>query len=261
MHFRTYLPIFILSFTRAVWSATVSTRSQCTPFHSKFPASDVSSSENYAPFVVVSPPGSYSVDETGLQLYLKKPVGKITTKDGVNNVVADGATVNSTFTMLYGKVTFEVTAPKVAGVVTAAILIANEHDEIDVELLGGDPDHWQTNIFAPNPKDTQPLWGVFGEIEDLHPDTSIVETHNYTIDWDSERIKWDVDGSVVRTIKKSDTKINGTLHYPSHPTRIQLGIWDASNPVGTSEWAKGPIDWDSAPSRMSATFKSVTVKC
>ena len=101
MHFRIYLPIFIFSFTRAVWSATVSTRSHCTPFHSKFPASDVSSSGNYAPFVVVSPPGSYSVDETGLQLYLKKPVGKITTKDGVNNVVADGATVNSTFTMLY----------------------------------------------------------------------------------------------------------------------------------------------------------------
>lgn len=59
----------------------------------------------------------------------------------------------------------------------------------------------------------------------------------------------------------ADTKINGTLHYPSHAARVQLGIWDASNPAGTSEWAKGPIDWDSAPHKMSATFRSVSVEC
>ena len=58
-----------------------------------------------------------------------------------------------------------------------------------------------------------------------------------------------------------DTKYKGILHYPSHPARIQLGIWDASYPAGTSEWARGPIDWDQAPHRMSARFKSVTVEC
>jgi len=57
------------------------------------------------------------------------------------------------------------------------------------------------------------------------------------------------------------TQKNGALHFPSHPTRIQLGIWDASSPAGTAEWAKGPIDWSTAPARMTAYFKSVTVEC
>ena len=58
-----------------------------------------------------------------------------------------------------------------------------------------------------------------------------------------------------------DTKKKGALHYPSHPVRLQFGIWDASAPAGTSEWAHGPIDWDLAPRRMSAVFKSVEVQC
>ena len=59
----------------------------------------------------------------------------------------------------------------------------------------------------------------------------------------------------------AETEINGTMHYPSHAARVQLGIWDASNPAGTSEWARGPIDWKAAPKRISATFKSVTIEC
>lgn len=58
-----------------------------------------------------------------------------------------------------------------------------------------------------------------------------------------------------------ETNINGTVHYPSQPSRIQLGIWDASNPEGTSEWAKGPIDWQKAPSSISAAVKSLSVEC
>lgn len=54
---------------------------------------------------------------------------------------------------------------------------------------------------------------------------------------------------------------NGALHFPSHPTRISLGIWDASSPAGTAAWAKGPIDWSTAPSRISATFSKVSLEC
>jgi hypothetical protein len=31
-----------------------------------------------------------------------------------------------------------------------------------------------------------------------------------------------VDGKVVRTLKKSDTIVNGVAEYPSTPARIQL---------------------------------------
>lgn len=55
--------------------------------------------------------------------------------------------------------------------------------------------------------------------------------------------------------------INGTSHFPTHASRIQLGIWDASSPEGTSEWAKGPINWQNAPATMTAIVKSVLVEC
>lgn len=58
-----------------------------------------------------------------------------------------------------------------------------------------------------------------------------------------------------------ETVIDGAQHFPSHPARIQLGIWDASNPAGTSKWAGGPIDWQSVPSTITATVKQVTVEC
>ncbi len=58
-----------------------------------------------------------------------------------------------------------------------------------------------------------------------------------------------------------DTIRNGVYHFPSHPARIQLGIWDASSPSGTSAWAKGPVDWKTAPSSMSAMVKSIRIDC
>ncbi len=74
--------------------------SQCTPFHSRFEQSDISNSHNAStPFVGVSPQGSYSVGTSGLELYLEKPNHPVKTKDGVNDIVAEGATVNSTFTV------------------------------------------------------------------------------------------------------------------------------------------------------------------
>ncbi|EJD07470.1 concanavalin A-like lectin/glucanase [Fomitiporia mediterranea MF3/22] len=238
--------------------------SDCRPFSLTFSQNDFLAPTPYsdAPFVGVSHPGTYETTNDGLQLYLKKPQGHITKHGNVNSEVGEGATVNSTFTILYGKVTFVMKAPLVAGAVTAAILISDGRDEIDVELLGGDPRHWQTNVYAPSSHDKEPLWGVFGEIEDVPSRLPLISSyHNYTIDWTSERIVWSVDGHEVRTLKPSRTKINGTEHYPTQPARIQLGIWDASSPEGTSEWAKGPINWDRTPSTISATVKSIRIEC
>lgn len=69
----------------------------CQPFHSSFPPSSVSSGNS--PFVAVSPQGSYGITENGLELYLRKPQGPVKTHDGVNDKIADGATINSTFAL------------------------------------------------------------------------------------------------------------------------------------------------------------------
>ena len=91
-----------------VHAATISTNqnprrsgSQCEPFHSNFEHSDISSNHFAStPFVAISNNDSYSVSQNGLELYLEKPNRPVKTKDGVNDVVAEGATVNSTFTVL-----------------------------------------------------------------------------------------------------------------------------------------------------------------
>jgi len=253
-----FLALLVLLFSSAYASNT------CQPFHTTFPPGSVAGDSNTpssAPFVAISPQGSYNLGNDGLELYLKKPPGEVTTRKGVNDNTADGATVNSTFTLLYGKVTYEVAAPLVAGVVTAVILIADERDEIDIELLGGDPSHWQTNVFAPSPHDSRPLYGVFSSIENEPHGTSISDLHSYSIDWDPKRIIWSIDGKAVRTLTIEQTLKDGSHHYPSHSARIQLGIWDASSPSGTAAWAKGPIDWKTAPKKMMAVVKGVAVEC
>jgi len=243
----------------------------CKPFYTTFDfpsyriANSISEAGPYTTstsFVAISPIGSYQTTYAGLELYLTKPDGKITTTKGVNDKIAPGATINSTFTLLYGKVTFEVAAPTVAGIITAVILMADQGDEIDVELVGGDPAHWQTNMFAPSQKDLQPLFGVFGSVEDVpSPDPIISVAHKYTIDWNKDRIEWSIDGNTIRTLNKENAINNGLLRYPSHPSRIQLGIWDASSDVGTSEWGRGPVNWNDAPHSVKVVVKSVRVEC
>lgn len=66
---------------------------------------------------------------------------------------------------------------------------------------------------------------------------------------------------MLMPLDTDQTRKNGVLHFPSHPARIQLGIWDASSPAGTAEWGKGPIRWDEAPARMAAVVRSVRVDC
>ncbi|KZT21168.1 glycoside hydrolase family 16 protein [Neolentinus lepideus HHB14362 ss-1] len=211
--------------------------------------------------VPISHSDSYDVSDGGLHMYLERPGGDVRTKDGVNDKVADGATFNSTFAFLYGKVTYELIAPTIPGVVTAAILIADEGDEMDIELLGSDPSHFQSNIFAPKPNDRGPLYGVFSSVDDI-PDGTTKTVHSYSIDWNAERIIWSVDGKDIRTLRKDQTMYHGVQHFPSsHPTRIQLGIWDASSPAGTAAWAHGPIDWKNVPRRMEAVVKSVKLEC
>ena len=83
----------------AVVVETRRSSSQCEPINTNFTASDVSRSLD-VPFQVVSPEGSYSVNNEGLKLYLEKPQTTVHTKGGINDVVAEGATVNSTFYML-----------------------------------------------------------------------------------------------------------------------------------------------------------------
>ena len=96
--------------------------SHCNPFRMSFGslADYLDFERSFAP---LDGPNSYELSAKGLSLFLDKPSGKVVTKDHVNNKVSEGSTFNSTFTVLYGKVTYNFSGPAVPGVVSAAILL------------------------------------------------------------------------------------------------------------------------------------------
>ena len=95
------LLVLVLGTLHSVNAVAVEPRrssARCQPMEVDFASDgDVSRSQ----FQAVSPPGSYAADDEGLKLYLEKPRGTVRTKDGVNDVVAEGATMNSTFYIQY----------------------------------------------------------------------------------------------------------------------------------------------------------------
>ncbi|KAI9627743.1 hypothetical protein KEM48_012072 [Puccinia striiformis f. sp. tritici PST-130] len=154
-------------------------------------------------------------------------------------------------------------ASDVPGAVVALVLFGTTTaDEIDIEILGGDSTHWQTNVFRPAPGETEPLYGVFGGVHGYANGGTTGGTHTYTVDWSPRGITWSVDGQPVRHLSPEQTLHNGQQHYPSARSRIQLGLWDASSPEGTSDWAHGPVPWAKRQRKaVTASIKSITVEC
>ncbi|KAJ7606177.1 hypothetical protein DFH06DRAFT_1348263 [Mycena polygramma] len=178
MHFSILLAFLCLLRVNLSY-ATQHPSTQCEPLHYIFDQSTAPSF--YSHFTPISPKGSYALTSNGLELYLDKPDGHVTTKSGVNDKISGGATVNSTFVLDAGKVTVEVqVSPLVSGVIVAWILIGKSTqprsllitnrdsvlgdtslDEIDVELICGERDSWQTNLFVQDPSKSRPEYGMF----------------------------------------------------------------------------------------------------
>ncbi|KAK0203025.1 glycoside hydrolase family 16 protein [Desarmillaria ectypa] len=241
------------------WMVEASGDFSCKSFHTTFPSGSVSNTGSDSLFIALSPQETYETGDNGLSMYLLRPEGTVKTAGNVNDKTGKGATINSTELCVHGKLSFEVSAPTVPGVVTAIILIGSDSlDEIDVELLGGDPTHWSTNVFVFLPGEKEPMYNKYDSTERVSDsDGNIAQKHTYFIDYNLERIIWGIDGRVVRTLKKEQAG----ERYPSHCLRIQFGIWDASGQKGTSEWAKGPIDWGTQHERIPAHVHSMTLEC
>ncbi|KAI8882834.1 glycoside hydrolase family 16 protein [Backusella circina FSU 941] len=174
-----------------------------------------------------------------------------------NELAGRGPTLNATTYMRYGKVSADIRSASIGGAVTAFILIADGGDEIDFEILGGDPHHAQTNYFY-GPRAEYAVNGGVHNIPGSPLDSSF---HKYTIDWQPDKIDWLIDDQIIRTKWKKDTcDSTGLCRYPSHPARIQFGLWDGSTESTTAEWAKGPIDW-TEHSSITAYVKDLQVDC
>ncbi|KAI8894885.1 concanavalin A-like lectin/glucanase domain-containing protein [Globomyces pollinis-pini] len=171
-----------------------------------------------------------------------------------------GTRLSTYQSFLYGRFSMKVSALPVNGIVVTFITMSDRGDEIDFEFVGGDKNAVQSNVFYKGITD-------FGTRFQSHQIGDMTAMRTYTIDWTPQAIKWYTDGNLVRTYSIDDPLTvtektpPGEKSFPSTPSRIQFGIWDAGSGAPlTSKWAGGPIPWGSND-RYTAVFQSLTVEC
>ncbi|KAJ5153070.1 extracellular glycosidase [Penicillium canariense] len=174
---------------------------------------------------------------------------------GTFNYTADGADftiykantstlLQSNFYIFFGVVESWVKMAKGGRVV----LESDDLDEIDWEWVGYNTSAVQTNFFGKG-NTTSYDRGATYVVENA--DT---EYHNYTTYWNSDRLEWWVDGTILRTLHYSDSLALGGKNYPQTPCRVKFSNWPAGIPSaenGTIQWAGGLVNYDEAPFTMS----------
>lgn len=136
------------------------------------------------------------------------------------------------------------------GIISSAVLMSDDQDEIDWEFSGNDFSSGngtvQTNYFGkgiPGNYDR----GTYAPVSSPN-----MQFHTYTLDWSPTRLTWSIDGVVVRTLINNNAT-SGPYQYPQSPMQLQLGLWDGgdpSNSPGTIIWAGGKTNMGKAPFTM-----------
>jgi GR25 family glycosyltransferase involved in LPS biosynthesis len=151
----------------------------------------------------------------------------------------------------HGRFEAEIKAARGSGLVTGFFLHRDSpRQEVDIELLGGDPRSMLINVYF-NPGDDGAAIG-FGYRGspcriDLGFDATMV-FHHYAIDWRPGRITWSVDGRVVHERVGWDP-----TPLPHLPMRLHANLW-----APRSEELAGRIDEETLPA--TATFRNVSVR-
>ncbi|KAJ3279694.1 hypothetical protein HK104_001239 [Borealophlyctis nickersoniae] len=193
---------------------------------------------------------------------------------------AQGVRLSSTRYILYGRITARFSALAVPGAVTTFITMSDRKDEIDVEIVGGSSTSWTTNVsyaavVGQGVKLGQVVSVFYKGIEEFgtHDSTEQYanggtsgQTHEYTIDWRSDRLSWGINNQTVRTIYKENSTSPmtpaGERWFPSTPSLIQFSVWDggSSTSEGTRTWAGGPINWGSN-NVLTAVYDWIDIQC
>lgn len=153
------------------------------------------------------------------------------------------------FFIFFGRVSVEARVANGTGMISSAVLMSDDFDEIDFEFSGnnfGDAaskGKGQNNYFGKGVTGNYDRGGWFN-LND--PQGTF---HTYTMDWSPERLNWEVDGKVIRTFKYSEstTKSGSAYQYPQTPSKFQLGIWAGGDPgqnSGTKVSGSLPTSWE-----------------
>ncbi|KAG9689796.1 carbohydrate-binding module family 50 protein, partial [Aureobasidium melanogenum] len=158
----------------------------------------------------------------------------------------------------YGRVEVVAQVAPGTGIVSSAVLMSDDLDEIDLEFSGNNfgntVSKGQNNYYGKG------ITGDYDRASFFNVASPQTQFHTYTVDWTSTSLTWSVDGTVVRTLYAANTD-NGSHQYPQTPAKFQLGIWaggDYGNAWGTVSWAGGYTNYTQAPFTMYVKSVQIT---
>lgn len=156
-------------------------------------------------------------------------------------------TITTDFYMFWGHVEVMMKASSGQGIISSIVLLSDDLDEIDWEIMGGNTTHVETNYYGKG--NATQMNAIYYPCDDPQADY-----HNYTINWNAEKVEWILDGNVLRTLVPDDAvDDDGKSMFPQTPMQLKIGSWaggDPSNPEGTIEWAGGVTDYAKGPYTM-----------
>ncbi|KAL7340615.1 concanavalin A-like lectin/glucanase domain-containing protein [Rhodotorula toruloides] len=188
---------------------------------------------------------------------------------------ANGTTISSTRSILYGNVTAKIKSVAGAGIVTTFSLASGTGDEIDWEFTTNSSTTAQTAYFSRGQVNGYES-GKAVNVTDREKDF-----HDYTISWTPDQLTWCillslppallgadvlgcrlVDNVVVRNVSRNSTADPSNPHifrYPRTPARIRFFIWAAGVEGASPEivdFGGGMVDWDDKQYQKNHYFAS-----
>ncbi|KAG9552093.1 concanavalin A-like lectin/glucanase, partial [Aureobasidium melanogenum] len=125
------------------------------------------------------------------------------------------------FYVRYGRIEIVAQVASGIGIVSSAVLLSDDLDEIDLEFSGnnfGDTvSKGQNNYYGKG------ITGDYDRASFFDVASPQTQFHTYTVDWTSTALTWSVDGTIVRTLYAANAD-NGSHQYPQTPAKFQLGI-------------------------------------
>ncbi|USW50339.1 Putative glycoside hydrolase family 16, concanavalin A-like lectin/glucanase domain superfamily [Septoria linicola] len=159
------------------------------------------------------------------------------------------------FFIFFGKVEIEMRVANGTGMISSAVLMSDDFDEIDFEFSGNNfgfseaaAGIGQNNYFGKGITENYDR-GLYFDVSE--PQETF---HTYSVEWRKANLKWGLDGRTVRTHEYIHSSgDSGSYQYPQTPSRFQLGIWAGGDPgqnAGTKAWAGGETDVNGGPYTM-----------
>ncbi len=115
-------------------------------------------------------------------------------------------------------------------------------NEIDIEILGKDPNSWQSNIIT---REAEPSIKKNTSSEVVHPFTfdATKEFHLYAIVWTPEYVAWEIDSVEVRRdtlgMSRGTHADADQVKFLTEKESLRFNLWVSKTPSWTGKWNNG----------------------